>query len=161
MTDTAPQIPIYRVLPWMGSDHTFIAPENVPAGSVIETDAPPGPHLEPLNEAAELRMEEWYSEAFPAKDEKGKLLRGQFEYPHAKYRVVAYSPGDQQTARIISGPPKDEGTTNPLSLAEIAARAPTVNTDQRPGPAANSRRVRAEEGAAIDLAPTPSGITVS
>lgn len=119
--------PEYRTL-----EATFIAPHYIHAGSVIRTEGPPGPHLQPLNEEARSRMEEWLKEPHPEKDDKGKLT-GQTHTPHEQYRRPDYVEADTHTVEIVSGPPKDQPGSLDTSLAAAANLRPS--TDQRPGPA--------------------------
>lgn len=133
-------IPSYRVL----SD-CFIEPiyfgEGHPngIGSTIEYEGSPGPHLEPLNAAAVARMDAWYDEPFPSKDEKGKPILTKdglpvFDYPHKGHRMTEYKPGERHSVRITAPPPKNDPGKNPLSLAEIQLRGTPEDTDQRPAP---------------------------
>lgn len=135
MTDTS-SLPLYRVVtPCFLEPFHFM--DNNPAGNsvgaTIEWEGPPGPHLEPLNAEARERFEEWYDQAYPAKDEKGKVIPGQFEYPHQKYRTVEYSPGERNPVRIMEAAPRNDPGENPLSLAQLQLRQ-MPDTDQRPGP---------------------------
>lgn len=120
--DPATETPQYRLL-----EPAFYAPELIPAGSIISTEAPPGPHLEPWNEAAVLRMAAWLTIEVDEIDPLTKKKTGNRIRPNEKYRRVTYTGGAQQTATVIAPPvPAD---ANGTSLAEINIRAAT---DPRP-----------------------------
>lgn len=124
--DPNEQIPEYRVL-----EDSFFEPNYVLKGSVVRGTFSPGPHLQPLNAAAEAKMEEWYRTEMDELDPKTRKPTGKKEYPHEKYRIATYAAGERHDAQIVSGPPKDEPGT--LSLPEQFANT-RVNTDQRPPP---------------------------
>ena len=50
-------------------------------GSVISFTGPPGPHMRPLNQAARDKLEAWYEESIPAKDDKGSPIKGEPTVP--------------------------------------------------------------------------------
>lgn len=147
MTD----VPQYRVL-----QDSFFAPRMVYAGSIISTHAPPGNHLEPLNEAAVARMEEWYNQEFDEIDEKGKKT-GQKVQPHMKFRIQLYEPGVVHSVDVLAEPRADD-MTDSLSLA-AAHQQTRVDTDQRPGPARVPEAVAMAEqsGVSLDEAAAPTG----
>lgn len=140
------EIPQYRVL-----EPAFFAPDLVQVGSIIATTVMPGPHLEPWNDAAKVKMEEWYNIEVDEIDPKTKDKTGKKIKPNAKYRPAPYVPAEQQTAQVLEGPEKDE--RGGMSLAEIQQRKPT---DQRPPPARRFKKVSPVES---DVAPTAAIIS--
>lgn len=116
--------PRYKVL-----EQCFFAPNLVEAGSIIETEATPGPHMAPLNAEAEARYEAWLTEEVDELDPKTRVPTGKKIRPHERYRRVAYVGAQQDTAEIISGPKKEDVVGQ--SLHEINLKR---NTDQRPKP---------------------------
>ncbi len=149
------EMPQYRVL-----EPSFFAPDLIEPGSIIATDAPPGPHLEPWNAAAKARMEEWLTEEHDELDPKTKVKTGAKVRPHEKYRRVEYTAGTQQTAELISPPEPSEAMGQ--TLAELTRRK---STDQRPPPARQFKTVSpvadAEPPAAIILKAAPKDTTVT
>ena len=141
-------VPRYRVL----SD-TFIAPMLIRAGSTIETDGPPGNHLDPLNPEAEERMEDWYTQEVLFYDEKGKKVKigetpegkpiWQTYQPHMEHRIRRFEPGTAQIATVVSDPPRD--MVGSMSLSEVLIQQPSV--DPRPGPAVPRKVPQLEESA--------------
>ncbi len=124
------EIPEYKVLA-----NSFFEPDYVPAGSIIRTWATPGPHLDPLNTAAEEAMEAWYSEEVDELDPKTKQKTGKRIRPHEAYRIKTYEAGEKFTHQVVSGPkPDDVGS---LSLSETMVKK---STDQRPPPSATRSR---------------------
>lgn len=122
-----PSTPQYRVLA-----DTFFSPKMVAAGSIVATHAPPGHHLQPLNEAAHDAMEKWYDEDYPVIDKDGKDT-GQTHKPHMQFRQQLYEPGVNHHVEVLADPTPTD-MTNSLSLAEVHQQA-RPDTDQRPGPA--------------------------
>lgn len=122
------EMPEYLVL-----QDTFFAPKMVLAGSKVATHAPPGPHLQPLNEAARQRMEEWYEEEHPTLDKNGDPNYDKTYKPHAMYRYADLAEVQQHEMHVLAEPGKE--TPGNLSLAESLYGGPAP-TDQRPGPAA-------------------------
>ena len=122
--------PQYTVLDKAG---TFIGSTLIPAGSVIETDGPPGPHLDPLNDEAKARMQTWYDEEYPLYDDKFKRVvvdgEPQFFQPHKEFEIRRYASGEAQTATVLAPPPRDMKL---LSLSEVLIKQ---DTDVRPPPA--------------------------
>lgn len=49
------QVPRYQLM-----QDTFIAPHLIKAGKIIDYDGEPGPHMSPLNEAADAMMAAYY-----------------------------------------------------------------------------------------------------
>jgi hypothetical protein len=135
------QIPQYRLLA-----NSFFAPKYLLAGSIVETHAPPGNHMQPLNPAAEDRMEKWYHEEFDEFDDKGKKT-GQKVKPHLKFRIQRFEPGVVHAVNVIAEPRPDD-MTNSLSLAGAAANV-RPDTDQRPGPAAVPEAAPVSEAEAV------------
>lgn len=118
------QVPEYEIL-----QDSFYEPNHVLKGSIIRTSSSPGPHLRPLNQAAIVRMEEWYREEFDELDMKTRQKTGKKIYPHEIHRITAGVPGERHDTVIVAGPPKDAPGT--LSLPEHMANY-RMNTDQRP-----------------------------
>lgn len=151
MTDEAKQdlfgqkaeVPQYRLLA-----DSFFAPKYLLAGSIVATHAPPGNHMQPLNQAAEDRMEEWYHEEFDEIDEKGKKT-GEKVKPHLKFKLQRFEPGVAHSVDVLAEPRADD-MTNSLSLAASSANL-RPDTDQRPGPARVPEAVAVQEqsGAAV------------
>jgi hypothetical protein len=57
----APAVPVFSAPPrYKCLQETFIAPWLLKEGTVIDYDGEPGPHLEPMNEAAEAMMAAYY-----------------------------------------------------------------------------------------------------
>lgn len=152
MTET----PRYRVL-----QDSFYEPDLVRAGSIIETSAPPGPHVEPLNRAAWERLEAWYEEEFDEIDNTGKKTGNKIK-PHAQYRLRPYVEAQSYTTDLIEAPGADDDTKT-LSVAEVALQKPT---SQRPPPARKRRAdvyVPPAEGETAKVlsaaAPPPVGVS--
>ena len=120
-------LPKYRCL-----QDTFIAPFMFYKGSVIESAAPPGNHLQPLNAEAKARMEDWYNEEHEEVNERTGEKTGKMFKPHWKFRPAVYVPGAQASAKLLKAPAKDD-MTGVLNLA-TAQMSQQLNTDQRPGP---------------------------
>jgi len=139
MTDT----PQYRLL-----EDSFFAPDLLLAGSIIATDATPGPHMEPWNDAAKARFDAWLNEEWDEIDPKTKDKTGKKWKPHAKYRRVEYVPTAQQTAQVLQAP--EASDAHGLTLGELSVRKAT---DQRPGPARRFKAVSPVEDAPV---PAPS-----
>ncbi len=127
MSDEMPQ---YRLL-----EPAFFAPDLLDPGTIIATNAPPGPHMEPWNEAAKARMEAWLSEEHDEIDPKTLEKTGKKYRPHAKYRRAEYTPSAQQTAFVVEE--AEENAPVGQTLAELQMRRPT---DQRPGPAVRFKK---------------------
>lgn len=122
----ASPVPHYKVL-----ENSFFEPNYVLAGSIVGTTASPGPHLEPVNDAAKARMEEWYREPFPEIDVKTKQPTGKTIFPHEDHRIRTYTAGERHQTTVVAAPQADAPT---LALPQAAANL-RINTDQRPGPA--------------------------
>ncbi len=140
------EVPQYRVL-----EEAFFAPDLIPVGSIIATDACPGPHLEPWNDAAKARMEAWYNEEFDEIDPKTRDKTGKKIKPHAVHRRAEYVAADQQTATVIEAPEVGDGGGK--TLAELAVRKPT---DQRPPPSRQFKKV-----SPVEDAPKPTAAVIS
>lgn len=145
-------VPQYRLL--MDS---FFAPKFLAAGSIIATHASPGNHLQPLNEAAKQRMEDWYHEEFDEFDEKGKKT-GQKVKPHMKFRIQLYEPGVVHDVQVLAEPRADD-MTNSLSLT-AAAQQGLRDTDQRPGPAQIPNAIPLEKASEAEALKEQSGTEV-
>lgn len=124
------EIPEYKVLA-----NSFFEPDWVAAGSIVRTYATPGPHLDPLNDAASAAMEAWYSEEVEELDPKTKQKTGKLIRPHEMYRIRTYEAGEKFTHQVVSGPKPDE--VGSLSLSETMLKK---STDQRPPPSATRSR---------------------
>lgn len=138
------EAPKYKLL----SD-AFFAPKLLPAGSIVATHAPPGPHMQPLNDAAEARMEEWYHEEFDEIDDKGKKT-GQKVKPHLKHRIQRYEPGVVHPVEVLAEPRADDMTKS-LTVAEASMNRP-LDTDQRPPPAVvpEAEAIAEQSGAVVE-----------
>lgn len=136
------ETPRYRLL-----QDSFFAPKMVLAGSIIETHAPPGNHMEPLNDAATARMEEWYNEEVDELDDKARKT-GEKIKPHMIYRTQLYEPGVLHNVDVLAEPRPDD-MTNSLSLAGVDQQK--RDTDQRPGPARipEAQAIAEQSGAAV------------
>lgn len=145
------ETPQYRLLA-----NSFFAPRMLMAGSIVATHAPPGSHMEPLNDAATARMEEWYHEEFDEIDEKGKKT-GQKVKPHLKFRIQKYEPGVVHSVEVLAEPKADD-MTDSLSLA-AATTSQLRDTDQRPGPerVPEAQAIREQSGAEVVEAAAPTG----
>ncbi len=116
------ETPQYRLL-----SEAFFQPDLLPAGSIIATEATPGPHMEPWNEAAQARYEAWLNEEWDELDPKTKDRTGKKFKPHAQYRRVEYVATPLQTAEVIQAPEAAEAGGK--TLADLQVRK---STDQRP-----------------------------
>lgn len=116
--------PRYKVL-----EQSFFAPNLVEAGSIIETQATPGPHLYPLNDEARERFEAWLTEEYDEIDPTTRKPTGKKLRPHERYRRVEYTAGSQDTAELIAEPKHEDKVGQ--SLHEINLKR---STDQRPKP---------------------------
>lgn len=149
-----PETPQYRVI-----EPAFFAPDLIPVGSIIATDAPPGPHLEPWNEAAQARMEAWYDAEVDEIDPKTKDPTGKKIKPNARYRPARYDASPQQTAQVIEEP--EAAQPAGLTLAQIQQKK---NSDQRPPPASRFSKKSPLEAAApksatvVEAAPSTSTV---
>ncbi len=140
------EMPQYRVL-----EPAFFAPDLIEPGSIIATNAPPGPHLEPWNAAAKAAMEAWLTEEYDEIDPKTKLKTGAKVRPHEKYRRAEYVATAQQTAEVISPPEPNDAMGQ--TLAQLTQRK---STDQRPPPARLFKKVSPVE----DDAPPPAAVVI-
>lgn len=143
--DTIPQ---YRLLA-----DTFFAPKMVLAGSIVATNAEPGPHLMPLNDAAKTKMEAWYDEDHPTLDKDGTVNFEKTYKPHAMYRYAEQAAVEVHDVHVLSDPQLNQ--TGELSLA-ASLYAGKTDTDQRPGPSAihaqpvpEAVAVKEQSGAAV------------
>lgn len=127
---------------------SFFAPRLLLAGSIVATHAPPGNHMEPLNDAARARMEAWYEEEYPVLDKDGKDTGEKYK-PHMKYRIQRYEPGEVHEVELLAAP-KVADMTNSLSLSEVD-QVRFKDTDQRPGPALvpEAEAIREQSGAEV------------
>jgi hypothetical protein len=120
------EVPEYRLLA-----DAFFAPKMVYAGSIIRTFLSPGPHMQPLNQAARDRMEEWYNEEHPTLDKDGSPNYEKMWKPHLQHKLVTQAPAVVHEVEVLTGP--SQAQTGELSLAE-SVYARYKDTDQRPGP---------------------------
>jgi len=143
MTDTSGETPRYKLL-----QDSFFAPRMLLAGSIIATHASPGNHMEPLNEAAVAKMEEWYHQEFPLMGKDGKPT-GETYKPRLKYKIQRYEPGEVHQVELLAEP-KPQDMTNSLSLAEVD-QVRFKDTDQRPGPEVvpEAEAIRVQSGAEV------------
>lgn len=128
--------PRYEVL-----TRTFIEPEMLAKGCIIEFEGAPGPHLFPLNEEAKARMESWYDEEYPFFDSEGEPVfymneageRVQKMYhPHAQYRRVEAPKIERARFNLVEGPPGPRQEDLNHTLAGLGLKQATP--DVRPGP---------------------------
>lgn len=119
------EVPEYRLLA-----DAFFAPKMVYAGSIVRTFLAPGPHMQPLNQAAVDRMEEWYNEEHPTRDKDGTPNFEKTWKPHLQHKIVTQPAQEVHAVEVLAGPPADR--TGELSLAESIHQR--RDTDQRPGP---------------------------
>lgn len=103
----------YRVL-----QKSFIAPHMLAAGSIIETDAVPGDHWEPLNAEAEAAMEEWYNWEVPGIDLDGKSTGKMVKPNMAKKPAPLGEALARPSVVLISDAPLD--TTRIVGIAEAS-----------------------------------------
>lgn len=122
------EAPQYRVL-----HETFIAPFKIKPGSIIETHSSPGPHLDPLNDAARAKFELWLNEEYDETNERTGEKTGHKVRPHLKYRPVEYVASDAAEVRIVAEPPKE--TPGSLDISLAAAQYMSATPWARPGPA--------------------------
>lgn len=142
-TSNSAETPRYKLLA-----DSFFAPRLLLAGSIVATHAPPGNHMEPLNEAAKARMEAWYDEEYPVLDKDGKDTGEKYK-PHMKYRIQRYEPGEVHEVELLAAP-KAADMTGSLSLADVD-QVRFKDTDQRPGPAPvpEAEAIREQTGAEV------------
>jgi hypothetical protein len=89
------QVPLYEVL-----SGTFIAPQYIKAGKIIEYNGEPGPHLRPMNTKAAEIMEAYYAakpEALLVPTDMGPPL-----IPGTSRTPTAQIMGERQPDEIIS-----------------------------------------------------------
>jgi hypothetical protein len=152
------EIPEYEVI---SNEGAFVptkadgSSELLPFGSRLKTWMPPGPHLAPLNPAAQAVMDTWYDEEHPAADKEGRPLfdssgKEKMWRPHAQYRIRRTEPGKAAMVEVVSIPTKDE--TPLMGLAEIMAQSGGGNPNQRPAAAF----VQPEVSVAPDTEPAKS-----
>lgn len=139
-TLAAPEVPKYRVLL-----RSFFAPHTVEPGTEILYEGVPGNHLEPLNDAARAKMEEFYTTEFPEKDPRTQTPTGKFITPRESLRTKTYEAASEHPITITAEPSTDPKALEVQSLGEIMAAR--KNTNQRPPPAPMPM--------AIPVAPTP------
>lgn len=168
-TDELPEYLIQKVEQSVG---WFAAPDLIPAGSRVKTDAPFGPHFVPLNEAAKRKMQEWLDQEYQAADKEGRPLfkadgTPQMYKPHRQTQFGSGPASEPFSVQVVSTPSKLDGPKL-QTLAEIQAQGPGGgSTDQRPGPAPYSglppREVVNEEGEKVAevVAAGPPPTTVS
>lgn len=158
----ADQVPEYEVV---SSEGAFVPVQAdgqaklLPFGSKLKTWMPPGPHLAPLNPAAQAVMDAWYDEEHPAADKEGRPLftadgKEKTWRPHAQYRIRRTEPGQSAHVEILSVPTKDE--TPLMGLAEILASRGDASADQRPAPAHVRPEVVASPEPVAEPAKSPS-----
>lgn len=124
----ADDTPLYRVL-----TQSFFAPDTVEPGTVIGFTGTPGAHLEPLNDAARARMEDWYNEEVDELDPRTRDPTGRKLKPHAKFRFGgAQAPSVEPVMSVVSLPAPDAEENKIQTLAQMAAAKKA--TDQRPPP---------------------------
>lgn len=121
------ELPRYRL-----KQPSFFEPELLPAGSIVTFTGVPGDHLEPLNAAAEARMEEWYDSEVEEIDPRTRAKTGKYIKVRAGRKRVIVPQEQADFTQVEARPTADTGEVI-QSLGEImAARKPT---NQRPPPA--------------------------
>ncbi len=127
MSQALAETPKYKVL-----HRTFIEPDTLEPGTVIYYNGLPGPHLEPLNEGAVARMEEFFTERFPERDPRTKELTGKMIAAREVLRTKKPEDNIHHGVTVLALP-EETPTEKMMSLGELmAVRKPT---DARPGPA--------------------------
>lgn len=148
-----PELPKYRIVKTEQSSGWFAAPDLIPAGSVVYTDAPYGPHFEPLNEAGRAKQLAWLDEEYQAADKDGRPLFKSdgtpvLYKPHRQSNFAANSaPAVPYKVQVASTPSKTDGPAL-QTLAEIMAAGPKA-TDQRPP--AEAYRLPPREAAPVEV----------
>lgn len=135
--DASSELPRYKIVETEQSKGWFAAPDLIPAGSIVSTDAPFGPHFAPLNEAAKAKMQAWLDEEYQMADKKGEPLwsdgKPVMYKPHRQSHFAANpTPSTPHQVQVESTPSRTDGPKL-QTLAEIMAAGP-ASTDQRPPP---------------------------
>lgn len=147
--DPQREIPEYRLV-----EPAFFEPNLLPKGSTIKWDGEPGNHLEPLNEAAYLRLEEWYNFEVDEIDPKTMKPTGLKLRPRMKFKSTIYNPAAVHEATVMALPEPRKETA--MSLTEsLNTHKPTP---QRPPPSMEKREVwspPSEQKAGAEVAPPP------
>lgn len=123
------EIPEYRVL-----SRAFFEPHTVEPGAKIRWQGAPGPHLEPLNQAARDAMEKWFNEEVDELDPRTGDPTGKKFKPRAGNKFIRTESDSAPVApvELLSSPDADDDTANIQTLAEI--QTARKSTNQRPGP---------------------------
>lgn len=130
------EVPEYRVL-----QRSYFSPETVEPGARIRYAGLPGNHLEPLNDAARAKMEEFYSATFPERDPKTNALTGKQIEARAGLRPVTHEQGIDHLVDVVATAEDDGIDVKIQSLAEVMAAKKSTN--QRPPPARVSKYTEA------------------
>lgn len=105
-TPSAAETPKYRV-----REPCFIAPHYLRAGAIIYATGEAASHLEPLNEAAKAKMEEWYEKEYDVVDDKGNTKKVKLNAGKRPAIRAAIVPA---RASLVSAPPRErEGDVVP------------------------------------------------
>lgn len=123
------EVPEYQVV-----QRSFFEPNILEPGTRILYEGTPGNHLQPLNDAARAKMDEFYEAEFPEMDPKTGQKTGKMIKPRQILRPVAYTPAELSKVTVTALPPEPSLHTDIKSLAELQASRKA--TDQRPPPTA-------------------------
>ena len=145
--DPQREIPEYRL-----KEPSFFAPNLLPKGSTIRYDGEPGNHLEPLNEAAYLRLEAWYDYEVDELDPTTRKPTGNKLKPRLKFKPGDYVASDHSVAHVVALP--EEQKPGGMGLAESLNTHKA--TDQRPPPAMESNRPVWRPDAPVEAAAPPA-----
>lgn len=123
------EIPEYRVL-----SRGFFEPHTVEPGAKIRWQGAPGPHLEPLNDAAREAMDKWLNHEVDEVDDRTGDKTGKSFKPRLGNKFLRASSGTVEAPAfdLISDASADDDTANIQTLAEI--QNARKSTNQRPGP---------------------------
>ncbi len=110
----ASEVPMYRV-----RAPCFIAPHYLREGAVIRTTGEAGSHLEPLNDAAKAKMEEWYDKEYTVTDERGNVSKVRLNTNKRPAQRAAIQPA---RVALVADPPRQ-------TEADVV---PAVNRDLQP-----------------------------
>lgn len=134
---------------WKLTQPAFFAPNKLEEGTVIYFSGEPGAHLEPLNQAAYDRMEQYY------RDHPGATMRpiDQLLMTMEPAAEVVSLP-ERKTERALSIEEMSEGKAAKPQIirsfadAQVAAGAPDVDDPEYGAPSA--RQLSAADQAALD-----------
>jgi hypothetical protein len=112
---------------------TFIAPFMLAPGTVIETDAEPGLHWEPLNAEAKSAKEALFDKEVDVVDPgTGKVVKKKInETKRHLYEGGTPEGVDRAEIRIVSEPPPEQATGLSLAEAQNVRGTPDLVPDGR------------------------------